>query len=81
MFLRLSDHLSNIAHSRKVTAIQHAGRFNTPSINQVVIVIVGDQLEQRYIKIMFRDNTVQTIHVISWLKLKHITLYKSNETN
>jgi len=44
-----------------ITVGEHARCFNALTINEVSIVMVGDQLENRDIKITQRNNTIQTI--------------------
>ncbi|XP_037930894.1 uncharacterized protein LOC119665730 [Teleopsis dalmanni] len=45
----------------KVRVGEHTRRFNAPSINEVAVVIVGEQFEKRDIKIIREDKTWQTI--------------------
>lgn len=45
----------------KVPVGEHARRFNAPTVNEVGIVMVGDAFERRDIRIMRRNNTVQSI--------------------
>lgn len=66
LFKEVSPRLANdnymvVIRPEKAPADQHSRRFNTPTINDVAIVMVGEQFEQRDIRIMRRDNTVQTI--------------------
>ncbi|GIX76085.1 hypothetical protein CEXT_460871 [Caerostris extrusa] len=46
----------------KTPSGEHAGRFNSPTVEEVAIIMVGDPVDNRAIKITRRDSTV---HVIS----------------
>ncbi|XP_072389482.1 uncharacterized protein [Diabrotica undecimpunctata] len=45
----------------KVPLGEHAGRFNAPTVDEVAVIMVGDPVDKRSIKITRRDNTVSTI--------------------
>ncbi|GFU47500.1 helitron_like_N domain-containing protein [Trichonephila clavipes] len=40
---------------------EHAGRFNAPTVDEVAVIMVGDPVDKRSIKITRRDNTISTI--------------------
>ncbi|XP_072392278.1 uncharacterized protein [Diabrotica undecimpunctata] len=40
---------------------EHAGRFNAPTVDEVAVIMVGDPVDKRSIKITRRDNTLSTI--------------------
>ena len=66
LFNTVSSRLQNdnymiVIKADKVPFGEHAGRYNTPTINEVAVVMVGDVYERRDIRIQRRDNTVQTI--------------------
>lgn len=44
----------------KVPLGDHAGRFNAPTVDEVAVIMVGDPVDKRAIKITRRDNTVST---------------------
>ncbi|GFV48713.1 helitron_like_N domain-containing protein [Trichonephila clavipes] len=45
----------------KVPLGEHAGRFNAPTVDEVAVIMVGDPVDKRSIKITRRDNTISTI--------------------
>lgn len=66
LFKQVSDRLLNdnymiVIKADKAPVGEHARRFNAPTVNEVGVVMVGDVFERRDIRIMRRDNTLQTI--------------------
>jgi hypothetical protein len=66
LFQQVSNRLQNdnyliVIKADKVPIGEHARRYNAPTINDVSIVMVGDQFERRDIRIMRRNNTLQVI--------------------
>lgn len=56
-----SDNNMIVIKADKVPVGQHRGRFNAPTINDVAIVMVGERFEPRDIRIVRRNNEVETI--------------------
>ncbi|GIY59301.1 uncharacterized protein CEXT_366701 [Caerostris extrusa] len=56
------DNLQIVIRADKTPSGEHAGRFNAPTVEEVAIIMVGDPVDNRAIKITRRDSTV---HVIS----------------
>lgn len=56
-----SDSHMVVIKADKVPAGQHPGRYNAPTINDVAVVIVGEQFEQRDIRVMRRNDAVESI--------------------
>ncbi|XP_055936862.1 uncharacterized protein LOC129966462 [Argiope bruennichi] len=66
LFKRVSPRLQNdnyqiVIKADKVPLGEHAGRFNAPTVDEVAVIMVGDPVDKRAIKITRRDNTVSTI--------------------
>lgn len=66
LFKRVSPQLKNdnyqiVIKADKVPSGEHAGRFNAPTVDEVAIIMVGDPVDNRSIKITHRDNTVSRI--------------------
>ncbi|XP_055924623.1 uncharacterized protein LOC129956714 [Argiope bruennichi] len=66
LFKRVSPRLQNdnyqiVIKADKVPLGEHAGRFNAPTVDEVAVIMVGDPVDRRAIKITRRDNTVSTI--------------------
>ena len=60
--LRLqNDNYQIVIKADKVPLGEHAGRFNAPTVDEVAVIMVGDPVDKRSIKITRRDNTVSTI--------------------
>ena len=64
--VRVSPQLQNdtyqiIIKADKVPLGERAGRFNASTLDEVNVIIVGDPIDKRAIKITRRDNTVSTI--------------------
>ncbi|XP_055910582.1 uncharacterized protein LOC129944943 [Eupeodes corollae] len=62
LFKRVPPQLKNdnyqiVIKADKKTSEEHAGRFNAPTVDEVAIVMVGDPVDNRSIKITHRDNT------------------------
>ncbi|KAF8783473.1 hypothetical protein HNY73_013630 [Argiope bruennichi] len=53
--------LSNRHKRRQVPLGEHAGRFKRSNCEEVAVIMVGDPVDKRAIKITRRDNTVSTI--------------------
>lgn len=53
-----------VIHADRKPADVHAGRFNAPTANEVALVIVGQQFEQRDIVLQSHDNTLRRISEI-----------------
>lgn len=69
LFKRVSPQLRNdnyqiVIKADKVPSGEHAGRFNAPTVDEVAVVMVGDPVESRAIKITRRDSNVHTIRDI-----------------
>ncbi|GFS98690.1 uncharacterized protein NPIL_536121 [Nephila pilipes] len=45
----------------KVPLGEHIGRFNAPTVDEVAVIMVGDPVDNRAIKITRQDSTVSTI--------------------
>lgn len=63
---RVSPRLQNniyqiVIKADKVPLGEHASRFNAPTVDEVAVIMVGDPVDKRSIKITRRDNTVSTI--------------------
>ncbi|CAG4996961.1 unnamed protein product [Parnassius apollo] len=56
-----NDNYQVVIKADKVPLGEHAGRFNAPTVDEVAIIMVGDPVDKRAIKITRRDNTVSTI--------------------
>ncbi|KAF8793229.1 hypothetical protein HNY73_004738 [Argiope bruennichi] len=66
LFKRVSPRLQNdnyqiVIKADKLPLSEHAGRFNAPTVDEVAVIMVGDPVDKRAIKITRRDNTVSTI--------------------
>ncbi|GIY75899.1 hypothetical protein CDAR_250161, partial [Caerostris darwini] len=57
-----NDNLQIVIRADKTPSGEHAGRFSAPTVEEVAIIMVGDPVDNRAIKITRRDSTV---HVIS----------------
>ncbi|CAI6356963.1 unnamed protein product [Macrosiphum euphorbiae] len=53
------ENLNIVIHAERVTYGNHPGRFNAPSVNEVGIVIDGQQFEKRDIVLNGRNNTLK----------------------
>ncbi|XP_055938124.1 uncharacterized protein LOC129968294 [Argiope bruennichi] len=63
LFKRFSPRFQNdnyqiVIKADKVPLGEHAGRFNTPTVDEVAVIMVGDPVDKRAIKITGRDNIV-----------------------
>ncbi|XP_072392261.1 uncharacterized protein [Diabrotica undecimpunctata] len=56
-----NDNYQIVIKADKVPLSEHAGRFNAPTVDEVAVIMVGDPVDKRSIKITRRDNTVSTI--------------------
>ncbi|XP_055948334.1 uncharacterized protein LOC129981502 [Argiope bruennichi] len=56
-----NDNYQIVIKADKVPLGEHAGRFNAPTVDEVAVIMVGDPVDKRAIKITRRDNTVSTI--------------------
>ncbi|XP_029172029.1 uncharacterized protein LOC114941269 [Nylanderia fulva] len=56
-----NDNYQIVIKADKVPLGEHAGRFNAPTLDEVAVIMVGDPVDKRAIKITRRDNTVSTI--------------------
>lgn len=56
-----SDNHKIVIRADKAPAGQHAGRFNAPTIDEVAIVIVGENLDNRVIVLHRRNNQLQRV--------------------
>ncbi|XP_054085138.1 uncharacterized protein LOC128921444 [Zeugodacus cucurbitae] len=56
-----SDDHKNVIRADKTPVGQHAGRFNAPTIDEVAIIVVGENLESRDIVLHRRNNKLQRI--------------------
>ncbi|CAG5031779.1 unnamed protein product [Parnassius apollo] len=56
-----NDNYQVVIKADKVQLGEHAGRFNAPTVDEVAIIMVGDPVDKRAIKITRCDNTVSTI--------------------
>ncbi|XP_055904662.1 uncharacterized protein LOC129940368 [Eupeodes corollae] len=56
-----NDNYQNVIKADKVPSGEHAGRFNATTADEVAIIMVGDPVDNRSIKITHRDNTVSKI--------------------
>ncbi|XP_057664480.1 uncharacterized protein LOC130898900 [Diorhabda carinulata] len=56
-----NDNYQIVIKADKVPLGEHAGRFNAPTVDEVAVIMVGDPVDERSIKITRRDNTVSTI--------------------
>ncbi|GFT90027.1 uncharacterized protein NPIL_86651 [Nephila pilipes] len=66
LFKRMSPELKNdnyqiVIKADKVPLGEHVGRFNAPIVNEVAVIMVGDPVDNRAIKITRQDNTISTI--------------------
>jgi len=66
LFKRVSPQLRNddyqiIIKTDKVPSGEHAGRFNAPTVDEVAVIMVGDPVDNRAIKITRRNSTVSKI--------------------
>lgn len=57
----INDNYMVVIKANKVPVGQHARQYNAPTINDVAIVIAGDEFHRRDIKIRRRDDTVENI--------------------
>ncbi|XP_053968313.1 uncharacterized protein LOC128869734 [Anastrepha ludens] len=56
-----SDNHKIVIRADKTPAEQHAGRFNAPTIDEVAIVVVGENLENRDIVLHRRNDQLQRV--------------------
>lgn len=56
-----SDNHKIVIRADKAPAGQHAGRFNAPTIDEVAIVVVGENLENRDIVLHRRNDQLQRV--------------------
>lgn len=56
-----NDNYSIVIKADKVPLGEHNRRFNAPTVDEVGIVMVGEVFERRDVRIMRRNNTLQTI--------------------
>ncbi|CAB3244804.1 unnamed protein product [Arctia plantaginis] len=56
-----NDNYQIVIKADKVPLGEHAGRFNAPTVDEVAVIMVGDPVDKRSIKITRRDNTVSMI--------------------
>lgn len=56
-----SNNHTIVIRADKTPTGEHARRFNAPTINEVAIVIVGDQFESRDIILHLRNNKLQRV--------------------
>ncbi|GIY18369.1 helitron_like_N domain-containing protein [Caerostris darwini] len=56
-----NDNLQIVIRADKTPSEEHAGRFNAPTVEEVAIIMVGDPVDNRAIKITRRDSTVRVI--------------------
>ena len=56
-----SDNCQIVIKADKVPSGEHAGRFNSPTVYEVAVVMVGDPADNIDIKITRRDSTVSII--------------------
>ncbi|GFV79730.1 helitron_like_N domain-containing protein [Trichonephila clavipes] len=52
-----NDNYQIVIKADKVPLGEHAGRFNAPTVDEVAVIMVGDPVDKRSIKITRRDNT------------------------
>lgn len=57
----LSDNYKIVIRADKTPAGQHARRFNAPTIDEVVIFVVGENFESRDIVLNFRNDRLQSM--------------------
>lgn len=79
LFKRVSPQLRNdnyqiVIKADKVPSGEHAGRFNAPTVDEVAVIMVGDPVNNRDLKIIRRDSTV---HIISDLHRSYDALQYS----
>ncbi|XP_044596953.1 uncharacterized protein LOC123273577 [Cotesia glomerata] len=55
------DNYQIVIKADKVPLGEHASRFNTQTVDEVAVIMVGDPVDKRSIKITRRDNTISTI--------------------
>ncbi|GFU18819.1 uncharacterized protein TNCV_1085611 [Trichonephila clavipes] len=53
-----NDNYQIVIKADKVPLGEHAGRFNAPTVDEVAVIMVGDPVDKRSIKITRRDNTI-----------------------
>ncbi|CAB3261250.1 unnamed protein product [Arctia plantaginis] len=53
-----NDNYQIVIKADKVPLGEHAGRFNAPTVDEVAVIMVGDPVDKRSIKITRRDNTL-----------------------
>ncbi|GIY13553.1 helitron_like_N domain-containing protein [Caerostris darwini] len=56
-----NDNLQIVIRAHKTPSGEHAGRFNAPTVEDVAIIMIGDPVDNRAIKITRRDSTVHVI--------------------
>ncbi|GFW25515.1 helitron_like_N domain-containing protein [Trichonephila clavipes] len=56
-----NDNYQIVIKADKVPLGEYAGRFNAPTVDEVAVIMVGDPVDKRSIKITRRDNTISTI--------------------
>ncbi|XP_046868470.1 uncharacterized protein LOC124460918 [Drosophila willistoni] len=56
-----NDNYQIVIKPDKAPLGKHAGRFNAPTVDEVAVIMVGDPVDKRSIKITRRDNTVGSI--------------------
>lgn len=66
LFKRVSPQLKTdsyqiVINADKVPSGEHAGRFNTPTIDEVAVIMVGDPIDNRAVRIIRRNDTVSII--------------------
>ena len=56
-----SDNHKIVIKADKIPAGQHARRFNAPTIDEVAIVVVGENLENQDVVLHRRNNQLQRV--------------------
>jgi hypothetical protein len=75
------ENLNIVIHTERVTNGNHPGCFNAPSVNEVGIVIDGQQFEKRDIILNGRNNTLKRINKLhrSYDALQYLLMFCRGE--
>lgn len=69
-----SDNYKIVIRANKAPAGQHAGRFNVPTIDEVAIVVVGENLENRDIVLYRRNDHMMPYNILSYFGNLHFSM-------
>jgi len=79
LFKRVSPQLRNdnyqiVIKADKVPSGEHAGRFNAPTVDEFAVIMVGNPVNNRDLKIIRRDSTVHIISDLFIVRMTHFSI-------